>query len=123
MVDFYSECKGAVIKPIIGCEVYVARGSRLNKDRADRSPIRLVLLARENEGYRNLIALGTQAHPEGFHYRPWMDKEILREHSGGLVCLSGCASGEIPRLILDGEACVGRESARNSGDRPLISPT
>ena len=102
VVDFYSACKEAGIKPIIGCEVYVAHGSRHDKTGGERSPNHLVLLARDDQGYRNLMQLLTLAHVEGFHYRPRIDKALLEQYCGGLIALSGCPSAEIPRLIADG---------------------
>jgi DNA polymerase-3 subunit alpha len=102
VVDFYSECKEAGIKPIIGCEVYVAHRSRHDRNASERSPYHLVLLARDNTGYRNLMQLVTMAHLEGFHYRPRIDWEILQQFHQGLICLSGCASAEVPRLLGDG---------------------
>ena len=102
VVDFYSACKEAGIKPIIGCEVYVAHGSRLDKSGGERSPNHLVLLARDNTGYRNLMQLATLSHVEGFHYRPRIDRELLEKHHQGLIALSGCASAELPRRIADG---------------------
>ena len=102
VVDFYSACKEAGIKPIIGCEVYVAHNSRFDKDPSERSPNHLVLLARDNTGYRNLMQLVTKAHVDGFHYRPRIDKGILEEFGQGLAVLSACPSAEIPRLIADG---------------------
>ena len=109
VVDFYLACKEAGINPIIGCEVYVARGSRFDKQGADRSPNHLVLLARDNLGYRNLMRLVTQAHVEGFHYRPRIDAALLEECNQGLIALSGCPSAEIPRLLTDENA---QEAAR-----------
>ena len=102
VVDFYSECKEAGIKPIIGCEVYVAHRSRHDRNASERSPYHLVLLARDNTGYRNLMQLVTKAHLEGFHYRPRIDWELLQQFNQGLICLSGCASAEVPRLLGDG---------------------
>ena len=102
VVDFYSACKEAGIKPIIGCEVYVAHSSRLDKSGAERSPNHLVLLARDNIGYRNLMQLVTRSHVEGFHYRPRIDRELLEKYHQGLLALSGCASAELPRRISDG---------------------
>ena len=102
VVDFYSECKEVGIKPIIGCEVYMAHSSRHDRSGAERSPYHLVLLARDNTGYRNLMQLVTKAHLEGFHYRPRIDSELLAQYSSGLICLSGCASAEVPRLIAEG---------------------
>ena len=102
VVDFYSACKEAGIKPIIGCEVYVAHNSRFDKDPSERSPNHLVLLARNNTGYRNLMQLVTKAHVDGFHYRPRIDKGILEEFGQGLVVLSACPSAEVPRLLAEG---------------------
>ena len=109
VVDFFSACRDAGIKPIIGCEVYVAHGSRFDKTGTERSPNHLVLLARNNTGYKNLMQLVTQAHVEGFHYRPRIDKQLLEEYHQGLIALSGCPSAEVPRLLVDGnaEAAVG----------------
>ena len=102
VVDFYSACREAGIKPIIGCEMYVAHKSRHEKNSTERSPAHLVLLARDNTGYRNLMQLVTKAHVEGFYNRPRIDKELLEEFGSGLVCLSGCPSAEVPRLLIDG---------------------
>ncbi len=102
VVDFYSACRDAKIKPIIGCEVYVAHKSRLEKNSSERSPAHLVLLARDNTGYRNLMQLVTKAHVEGFYNRPRIDKGLLEEYGSGLVCLSGCPSAEVPRMLADG---------------------
>jgi len=111
VVEFYSACKDAGIKPIIGCEVYVAHGSRHDKTGAERSPNHLVLLARDNQGYRNLMQLLTLAHVEGFHYRPRIDKALLEQYCGGLLALSSCPSAEIPRLIADGNMDDARRAA------------
>ena len=100
-VDFYSECKDRGIKPIIGCETYMAHESRFNRGAEERSPYHLVLLARDNQGYRNLMQLITLAHLEGFHYRPRVDRQILESHRDGLICLSGCASAEVPQLLAE----------------------
>jgi DNA polymerase-3 subunit alpha len=102
VVDFYSACRDASIKPIIGCEVYVAHKSRHDKNPSERSPAHLVLLARDNAGYRNLMQLVTKSHVEGFYNRPRIDKGLLEEYGSGLACLSGCPSAEVPRLLADG---------------------
>ena len=102
VVDFYSECKEAGIKPIIGCEFYVAHGSRHDKTPNERTANHLVLIAKDNTGYRNLLRLVTRSHLEGFHYRPRIDKELLESHRQGLICLSGCPSAEVPTLLADG---------------------
>ncbi|MCX5694659.1 MAG: DNA polymerase III subunit alpha [Candidatus Omnitrophica bacterium] len=102
-IEFYLEAQKAGIKPIIGCEVYVAPGSRL--DKKSNSGIEdianhLILLARNEEGYHNLMELVSSAYLEGFYYRPRIDKEILAEHSAGLIGSSACLKGEIACLIL-----------------------
>ncbi|PKB70558.1 MAG: DNA polymerase III subunit alpha [SAR202 cluster bacterium Io17-Chloro-G6] len=102
VVDFYSACLEVGIKPIIGCEVYVAHNSRFDKDPSERSPNHLVLLARDNTGYRNLMQLVTKAHVDGFHYRPRIDKGLLEEFGQDLAVLSACPSAEVPRLLADG---------------------
>ena len=102
VIDFYSACQEAGIKPIIGCEVYVAHASRFDKQGTERSPHHLVLLAQDHTGYRNLIELVTRAHVEGFHYRPRIDSALLEEYHSGLIALSGCPSAEVPRLIAGG---------------------
>ena len=102
VVDFYSECKDAGIKPIIGCEFYVAHGSRHDRTPNERTANHLVLIAKDNAGYRNLLQLVTRSHLEGFHYRPRIDKELLEQCRQGLICLSGCPSAEVPTLLADG---------------------
>ena len=111
VVDFYSACKDVGIKPIIGCEVYVAHNSRFDKDPSERSPNHLVLLARNNTGYRNLMQLVTKAHVDGFHYRPRIDKGLLEEFGQGLTVLSACPSAEVPRLLADGNEEAAAKSA------------
>ncbi|MFH1141923.1 MAG: DNA polymerase III subunit alpha, partial [Chloroflexota bacterium] len=101
-VEFYSECKSAGIKPIIGCEVYVAQGSRHSKTPADKSPYHLTLLAKDNTGYSNLIQLVSKAQLEGFYYKPRIDRELIEAHHQGLIALSGCPNAEVPRLIIQG---------------------
>ncbi len=102
VVDFYSECKDAGIKPIIGCEFYVAHASRHDRTPNERTANHLVLIAKDNTGYRNLLQLVTLSHLEGFHYRPRIDKELIERHRQGLICLSGCPSAEVPTLLADG---------------------
>lgn len=99
VLDFYSEALEKGVKPIIGCEVYVAPGDRRGRDPTDRTPFHLTLLAKDNTGYRNLIQLVTKAHLEGFYYRPRVDRQLLEEFRKGIVVLSGCLNGEIARLI------------------------
>jgi DNA polymerase III subunit alpha len=102
-IDFYQAAREKGIKPIIGCEVYVAPGSRLEKKTG--SGMRdvyhhLGLLAADETGYNNLIKLTTAAHLEGYYYKPRIDKEILAQHSAGLIAMSGCLASEIPDLIM-----------------------
>lgn len=100
-VEFYKKALAAGIKPIIGCEVYVAPKSRFEKTmREGDAYFHLILLAENNEGYRNLIELVSRGNTEGFYYKPRIDHELLREYSRGLICLSACIAGEIPRQIL-----------------------
>ncbi|MFW6102827.1 MAG: DNA polymerase III subunit alpha [Chloroflexota bacterium] len=99
-VDFYTAAKAAGVKPIIGCEVYVAEAGRLSRDPAFRNPYHLTLLARDIEGYHSLLQLVTRSYTEGFYYKPRVDRELLEEHRNGLIALSGCASGELVRLVL-----------------------
>lgn len=100
VVEFYDKAKEAGIKPIIGVEAYVTenRHERGENGRGEK-PYHLVLLAKNDEGYRNLLKITSAAHLEGFYYKPRIDKEILRQHSGGLIAMTACAAGEIPRLV------------------------
>jgi DNA polymerase-3 subunit alpha len=101
-IQFYLAAKEAGIKPIIGCEVYVAQDSRFSRTAGDKNSYHLVLLAKNQAGYRNLIQLVTKAHLEGFYYKPRVDKELMQQYHQGLVAMSACAGGEIPSLILGG---------------------
>jgi DNA polymerase-3 subunit alpha len=101
VIEFYQKAKKAGIKPIIGVEMYIAENMHDKRpDINGRNYYHLVLLAENNTGYRNLIKLVTAAHLEGFYYKPRIDKRLLREYSQGLIGLSGCLAGEIPRAIL-----------------------
>lgn len=106
VVEFYKKAKKQGIKPIIGCEVYVASGSRFEKTKTSKEPkmpeeasFHLTLLVENEEGYKNLTRLVTAGYLEGFYYRPRIDMELLKEHSKGLFALSGCLKGEIPYCI------------------------
>ena len=112
-VELYTEAVAAGVKPIVGCEVYMAPRSHRDKEgRADRDPNHLVLLARDATGYSNLVALSTIAHLEGYYYKPRIDKELLAAHSEGLICLSGCIGGELPQAILGGDLDAAERVAR-----------
>jgi DNA polymerase-3 subunit alpha len=101
-IQFYQAAKEAGIKPIIGCEVYLAQDSRFSRDNDDKNRYHLILLAKNETGYRNLLQLTTKANLEGFYYRPRMDKELLEQYHQGLIALSACIAGEVPQLILQG---------------------
>ncbi len=100
VVEFYKAALEAGIKPIIGCEVYVAEGSRLTKEGKGGGYYHLVLLAENQEGYQNLMKLVSYGFIDGFYYKPRVDKELLRKYSKGLIASSACLAGEIPRDIL-----------------------
>ena len=101
-VDFYNACKNKNIKPIIGCEFYVAPKSRFEKD-PSYTYDHLTVIAKNNKGYSNLIKLVSKGNLEGFYYRPRIDKEILKEYSEGLIVLSGCPSAELFKKIISGD--------------------
>ena len=101
VIDFYKEAVKHGVKPIIGCEVYVAPRSRFERTLFDGTKyFHLILLAENNEGYKNLVKLISYAATEGFYYKPRVDKEILKKYHGGLIALSACIEGEIPKAIL-----------------------
>ena len=100
-IDFYSAMKDAGIKPIIGCEVYVCR-DRLDKSAANREYSHLILLCENNTGYQNLMKLVSEGFLTGYYYRPRIDYNLIRQHSQGLICLSACLSGDLPKLLLQG---------------------
>ncbi len=100
-LEFYEECKKAGIKPILGCEVYVAPRTRFDRDpRKDAEQYHLVLLAQNEEGWRNLMQLVSLGYLEGFYYKPRVDHELLAKYNKGLICLSACLGAEIPQHIL-----------------------
>ncbi len=101
-IDFYRLAKDAGVKPIIGCEMYVAPGSRFVKNPNDKSPFHMTVLAQDARGYQNLVKLVTRSHIEGFYYKPRIDRELLEKHHEGLIVLSGCPSGEVPKLLAQG---------------------
>lgn len=103
IVEFYKQAKKQGVKPIIGCEVYIAPRSRKERNMVEgEAYYHLVLLAETDQGYRNLIELVSRANTEGFYYKPRVDKELLRMYSEGLICLSACIAGEIPAVLLKG---------------------
>ncbi len=102
VIDFYLAAKEAGIKPITGCEVYVAQTDCHSRDPKYKNPYHLTLLVKDKKGYHNLIQLVTKSYLEGFYYKPRIDKELLKLHRDGLIVLSGCPHGELARLILEG---------------------
>jgi DNA polymerase-3 subunit alpha len=112
-VEFYKEAIKNGIKPIIGSEVYMANRSRFDKDSngGDAERGHLILLAKNNNGYKNLTKLVSLGFTEGFYYKPRIDKEILEKYCGDLVCLSACLAGEIPHAILENNYDKAKELA------------
>jgi len=112
VVDFYKKAKNNGIKPIIGCEVYVASRSMKDKDpKYDSNNYHLVLLVKNQEGYNNLIKLVSMGFTDGFYYKPRVDIEVLRKYSKGLVALGACLAGQIPSLLLNGNYDKAKEVA------------
>lgn len=110
-VEFFKTCKKHGIKPIIGCEVYVAQRTRFDKDsKQDDNAYHLVLLVKNEIGYRNLCRLVTLSSIEGFYYRPRIDKDLLEKYHEGLIAMSACLSGEISKLIMQGDTSTALES-------------
>jgi DNA polymerase-3 subunit alpha len=111
-LNFYQQAIDLGIKPIIGCEVYLTRESmHSRRPRRDARPYHLVLLAENETGYRNLIHLTTRSHLEGFYYKPRIDKQLLSKRSEGLIALSACGSGEVPRLLAQDNPEAARRAA------------
>ena len=113
VVDFYEECRRQGIRPILGCEVYVAPSSRFDRETGggeDRYH-HLILLAENNTGYRNLVKIVSCGFEEGFYYRPRVDKDVLRQYHEGLICTSACLAGEVARLLTRGFYEEAREAA------------
>jgi DNA polymerase III subunit alpha len=112
-VEFYEACMARGIKPILGFEAYVAPASRFDKQASgdERSYHHLILLARDNEGWKNLMRLSTIGYTEGFYYKPRIDLEVLRAHSKGLIATSACIAGAIPRALLDGKRELAKKIA------------
>ena len=113
VIDFYRECKKQGIHPIIGCEVYVAPRSRFDKSyEYDKDDYHLILLCENQRGYQNLIKMVSLAFTEGFYNKPRIDRELLEKYHDGLICLSACMSGEVPKKLLADERDNALEAAR-----------
>ena len=116
-IQFYKECLEAGIKPILGCELYVAPRSRLQREgRTDRDPHHLTVIARDGEGYLNLMKLCSIGHLEGLYYKPRVDKEVLARHSRGLIALSGCLAGEVASKVTASDPAGAREAVATYRD-------
>ncbi len=102
VVDFYKAAKKHNIKPILGCEVYVAKRRLTDMESLDRSSAHLILLAENETGYKNLMKLSSIGFVDGFYYKPRVDYDTLEIYSKGLICLSACLAGDIPTMILEG---------------------
>lgn len=112
VIDFYKEAKKKGIKPILGCEVYTANRTRFDRQPGvDSNNGHLVLLARDNEGYKNLMKIVSAGFTEGFYYKPRIDLELLRKHSKGITALSACLSGDVPTAILEGDYAKAKQKA------------
>ncbi len=110
VIDFYKSCREAKVKPIIGCEVYVAPRTRFDRDtRKDRSAHHLVLLVENEVGYRNLIKLASLSFLEGHYYHPRVDLDLLRQYHGGLIALTACPQGEFGKLVTAGDMTGARQ--------------
>ena len=117
-IEFYQSCLKNGIKPIIGSEVYIAPKGRLDKTFSAREETanHLILLARDESGYKNLMKLVSIGYLEGFYYKPRIDKEVLAEYSKGLIGLSSCLKGEIPRSVIDNKEEKARQLAAEYRD-------
>ena len=104
VIDFYRECKKQGLRPVIGCEVYTAARTLFDKDaERDKRMGHLVLLAKNNQGYKNLMKIVSEGYRHGFYYKPRIDKNVLRQYHEGLIALSACLAGEIPHRLLNGD--------------------
>ncbi|MFC7680998.1 DNA polymerase III subunit alpha [Paenibacillus sp. GCM10028914] len=111
-IPFYKSCRSHGIKPIIGCEAYITAGSRKERgSRKDQPIYHLILLAKNETGYRNLMKLCSIGHLEGYHYKPRIDMEALAAHHEGIICLSACLGGEVPQHLLHGREAEARAAA------------
>jgi DNA polymerase-3 subunit alpha len=112
-IDFYKRCHQEGLNPIVGCEIYIAPGSRFNKQKSDLpNSFHLILLSQDIEGYRNLMKIVTIGQLEGFYYRPRVDYEVLTKHNKGLICLSGCQHNEIAYYIKNGNLKKAKNKAQ-----------
>ena len=113
VIEFYEECMRQGIRPVIGCEVYVAPGSRFDREAAsgDDRYFHLILLAENDTGYANLVKIVSAGFVDGYYYRPRVDKEILKAYHEGIICTSACLAGEVARLLTRGFYEEAKEAA------------
>jgi len=112
LVDFYNACKAEGIRPVLGCEFYLAFGGRKEKGNyLGKKYSHLILLVKNEAGYKNLCLLVTRSNTEGFYGRPRIDKELLEKHHEGLICLSGCVAGSVAQYVLHGDMAQAKEEA------------
>ena len=109
-VEFYENCRASGVKPILGCETYVDPDGHRSREKKGKNN-HLILLAENDEGYRNLIKLVSIANTDGFYYKPRIDHDLLARHAKGLIASSACLAGEIPQLILAGKEPEAAERA------------
>ena len=128
VIEFYKTCKANGIKPIIGCEVYVAPGSRFDREvvKGENRYYHLVLLAKNNEGYHNLCKIVTRGYTEGYYYKPRVDMEVLEQYHEGIIALSACLAGEIATDLRQEQYEKAKEAAlrpsNNSSKSSLCGP-
>ena len=113
VIEFYKEALKEGVKPLIGCEMYVAPRTRFDKEfKIDGKRNHLVLICKNNEGYRNLIKMVSLSFTEGFYIKPRIDKDLIKQYHNGLICLSGCVSGEVAKLALSNNIEAATEVAK-----------
>lgn len=115
-IGFYEAAKKAGVKPIIGCEMYISKTNRFDRDPASGRPHHLIVLCENEKGYQNLVKLVSKGYLEGFYYKPRIDKELLREHSEGLISLSACLNGEVSANVLAGRVEQAEKAASEYQD-------
>lgn len=116
VIEFYQKAKENNIKPIIGCELYISQGDYKKKDISNKRYYHLIVLAENNEGYKNLLKIVSEGFVNGFYYKPRVDKNVLRKYSKSLICLSACLNGEVNQKLLEDDLIGARESAKEYED-------
>lgn len=115
-IDFYRTAKEVGVKPLVGCEFYVFKGELSEKNSAQNHLNHLVLIAKDKQGYANLVKLVSIAHVDGFYYKPRINFELIEKYHEGLICLSACVQGELADLILQKELAKAKETAQKYKD-------